>query len=793
MAKKNGWAITIDLASIVCSLSRMASSFIKVARNRGRFDISELAGKPSHPSLIQDHPIESLDKPMPSHLTYMHDRPATEDSLGRGHFANALSRALVLPKGSPGLVVGIDGGWGSGKSTLIGFVIKSLRNTTAEDAPIVIEFNPWMVSNTGAIVEALIGQVAVSIGKHFTDGKRGMAASQKLLGYVGLLKSLKYVPGLSWAGHVAEDIPSIWQVVATTAEQGTEAGQKALEDFKKLLPSLDLTKRRNEVVAALEELDRSIVIVIDDLDRLPAEEIRAMIQAIKAVADFPRITYLLAYDRNVVACALGADKESGLSYLEKIIQIAYPIPPLSHRQLRRFAEDKVQSLLNGLQSNLREFEQDRYEEALTLLTKIARHPRDVVRVINRLALSLPATNKGVNAADVIVFEALSQRFPDLREAIRTHPSDFVNSPFRDDQVKKGNGGIDWSEYFHDEDKSNSGPRWIKHLPKGEYDQKIASKSCAFLFIPQTKGGRSVSAEDYLGIADPDRLARLLRMTSIDEVPEVEEVHDLLNDHVRLQATLIDEENVQFLLEWMINYAPSCAISDVTKTIDGLIVSIRQLALQDKLTEELDEKFGDLLERLLRSKQAEYQEGFLNITNNAPLSIAQHIVRVAATEIGKWRPHPERKVAEDQQLIPDDLKVGEAVNKWLQRVEASISSGLLHKELNLIGILHRLGQFDLGGYIKVYDAISKMCSNEEGLKSFLKYFVKGSHNFRDELLLVEDANKLASRISSSTLKDEYHWLVVILNSDEVVNFTQNEAAKHYEAQELMKLASGAASS
>jgi len=476
--------------------------------------------------------VKLNNRQMPSHPSYIHDRPATDDSLGRVHFADALSRSLVLPKGSPGLVVSIEGNWGSGKSTLIGFITKSLSKITAGGVPIVVEFNPWMVSNTGALVEALIGQIAVSIGKNFPEGKKGIRASQKLLNYVSLLKNLKYIPGLSWAGHVAEDIPSIWQTVSSIVEQGTEAGQKALGDFEKLLPSLDISQKRSGVVAALEELDRPRLVVIDDLDRLPVEEIRAMIQAIKAVADFPRITYLLAYDRNVVACALAADKESGLSYLEKIVQVAYPIPPLSQRQLKQFANDKVQVLLDALHITLRDFEQDRYEEAITLLTKLARHPRDVVRVINRLNLSLPSTRNGVNAADVIVFEALSQRFPDLREAIRIHSADFIKNFFRDDLIDDGKGTNDWMEYYEDKDKVNAEKPWLKHLPIDEHDQRISKRACLFLFTPREKGGYRVAPEDYLGIADPDRLARLFRMTSIEEVPEVAEIHELLQEPVK---------------------------------------------------------------------------------------------------------------------------------------------------------------------------------------------------------------------------------------------------------------------
>lgn len=121
---------------------------------------------------------------MTSHPTFLHDQPAADDAFGRKPFAENLARSLVLPNNSPGLVVGIEGEWGSGKSTLIGFITKHLRENRKT---IVIDFNPWMVSTTGVLVEALIGQIAASINKNTNEGQNGIDVSQKLLNYASLL------------------------------------------------------------------------------------------------------------------------------------------------------------------------------------------------------------------------------------------------------------------------------------------------------------------------------------------------------------------------------------------------------------------------------------------------------------------------------------------------------------------------------------------------------------------------------------------------------------------------------
>lgn len=711
--------------------------------------------------------------------SYIHDRPTKEDTLGRSHFAKALAHSLVLSKGSPGLVVGIEGNWGSGKSTLINLITNSLGEIAEGSMPIVVEFNPWMVSNTGAQVEALIGQIAASIGKDFSSGNKGIETGQKLLSYVGLLKHLKflkYIPALEWAGHLAADIPDIAGTIAKTAEQSTEAVQGAINDVKKLLPSLDLPQKKNEVVAALGELDRPIVVVIDDLDRLPAEEIRIMIQAIKAVADFPRITYLLAYDRSIIARALAAEEESGLSYLEKIVQVAYPIPPLSQQQLKNFAKGKVQGVLDVLHITLRDYEKERYEKAIVLLTRLVRHPRDVVRIVNRLILSLPATHGEVNAADVIVFEALSQRFPSLRESIHSHSADFTGHSFRHDLIDE-NADVDWEEYLPTEDKDKTQQPWLKHLPKDERDHLITNKACLFLFSTQEKDGRRSSPEDYLGIADPDRLARLFRMTSIEEVPEAKEIHELLMEPEKLKDVLSmkDDEELYSLLDWVFNYIPSCPAPNVKGCIEKLIEASQKLANQCELTDKMGNKFAKVMERLLRQKSPECNECFLSITQNAPLPISGKIVVLAAANQGTWRTRPEGKVNEEHQLISDSNLVDRAIQTWTGRVRDCDAQGDLYKEASLHSILNYYAQFN-DNYKGAYSAISKMCETEKGLAAFLRYFQKEFIFHDGSIKLIEDAEKLAQYITTSTLKDEYLWLADLLSEKENILLVREQAAK-----------------
>ncbi len=700
--------------------------------------------------------------------TYIPDRPAEADALGRVQFAKHLATALLSVSSGDGMVVGIEGGWGSGKSTVIGFVKKELLECDkVREKAIVVDFNPWMVSNTGALVDALVTQIAAAINLGPGAPEKALKAGEKLLGYVGLikhLKYLKYVPGVAFAGNLAEDITEIAGGVADNAKDARDA----LDDIKKLLPTLDLAKRKSEVVEALRDLDRPIVVIVDDVDRLPADEIRTMIQAIKAVADFPRTTYLLAYDRDVVATALGNGAvASGLSYLEKIVQVAYPIPPLFEYQLRNFMEKQLQTLLTSLDIELRDFEAAGYQKAVGHLTRLARHPRDVIRLMNRLMLSLPATRNEVNAIDVIVFEAVSQRFPQIRESVHRHPTDFTGHAFRGDS-SFDDDNFDWTAWAELEtEREKDRSLWKKHMPEQDPDRTVATKACAFLFPERSEKHEGVP-EDELHIADPDRLARYFRMMSLESVPEAGDIHGMLSQPHLLAEALANGgySELVFLLEWTYNYLPSCTALDVTRCTEVIVERAIHAEMTFELTRDLAELFAKILARVVRKADSSAKsESFLLIVNKAPLSISEKVLLDAAAEQGKWIVHPELIEDPNSQLIPDGDVVDAALAIWSAKVREHVDAGTLSNQPRMHSILYRFAQLNFA-YTETYEMVRKICTTEQGLKRFVSTYVKDSpFDSLDNYALVENAQMLADRINETSLKDEYSWLVTHITSVE----------------------------
>src|SRR5262249_35921668 len=101
----------------------------------------------------------------------------------------------------------------------------------------------------------------------------------------------------------------------------------------------------------LKNQNRPILVFIDDIDRLTAEEIRQLFRVVKAIADFPNIIYILLFDKSVVIESLKQFQTiSGEDYLEKIVQVPFELPLPDKTSLRGLLIENLNIILADLPS-----------------------------------------------------------------------------------------------------------------------------------------------------------------------------------------------------------------------------------------------------------------------------------------------------------------------------------------------------------------------------------------------------------------------------------------------------------
>ena len=93
---------------------------------------------------------------------FSNDRPLaskSDDKLNRSAFAERVAGILrELPKGA-GLVVGIHGPWGDGKTTVLNLLRAELD---ADGATATVDFNPWRFTDEAAMLAGFFRVLAGS-------------------------------------------------------------------------------------------------------------------------------------------------------------------------------------------------------------------------------------------------------------------------------------------------------------------------------------------------------------------------------------------------------------------------------------------------------------------------------------------------------------------------------------------------------------------------------------------------------------------------------------------------------
>jgi len=312
-------------------------------------------------------------------------RSVRDDLLGRSVFAAALTNSITGWKELESLVVSLTGPWGSGKSSITNFVLETLRELPDNARPDILVFNPWLVAGQGDVATKLLNEIAVALKRHdpSNENKRlarkwkrwaaALALSTAVIDSFPTISSTLLFGGLAAVGATAllpAGVPEITlqivgilaTAIGTTLKASATLAEKARDLFLARSEAAERTldELKTDLKKAMTAQDRQLIVVIDDIDRLPATEMQLLLRAVRANADFPNLVFLLVFERTVVEKAIADQAHvDGAEYLKKIIQIPFSIPTAEPRRVQRVLLGALDEILDSIPATV-EFDQRRW-------------------------------------------------------------------------------------------------------------------------------------------------------------------------------------------------------------------------------------------------------------------------------------------------------------------------------------------------------------------------------------------------------------------------------------------------
>lgn len=330
-------------------------------------------------------------------------RKADDDFLGRAEAARSFSRQVLSLDVSEGVVVGVLGPWGSGKTSFVNLARPHLEGGAAA----VLEFNPWMFSGAEHLVESFFAELSAQLKRRPELAELGMGLEE----YGELFSGMRWLP-----------IVGPW----------LERGRVASKAIAKLLQRRQggVRSRRDKLEAALAAIERPIIVILDDIDRLTTAEIRDIFKLVRLTASFPNVLYVVAFDRVRVEQALGEQGIPGRDYLEKILQVGVDLPAVPDQVLNKEVFRAVDGALSTI-DNPGRFDEDAWPDVfMEVIQPLIRNVRDVRRFAAAVAGTSRDMNGQVALVDVLGLEAIRVFLPDVFLAMHasvpalTSTSDF---------------------------------------------------------------------------------------------------------------------------------------------------------------------------------------------------------------------------------------------------------------------------------------------------------------------------------------------------------------------------------
>lgn len=280
-----------------------------------------------------------------------HDNETTIDYINFRLVAKACAE-LIRESGGEPISIGISGGWGTGKSSLVRMVASELletQNPNKESIPeettkyIVVTFNPWLYQGFEDARTALLQTVGDAIKEAAKNNQTLTTKAVCLIKRINLLRLAQL--GGEVAATLITGVP--WGVIGKALETGRNAQNNKLtqedtetvtdtaETLKNLLneeKSISLPKEIQSFRTALEELlnelNITLVVFVDDLDRCLPKTAISTLEAIRLLLFLHRSAFVIAADDIFIRGAVRAhfsgtdlDDNIATNYFDKLIQV----------------------------------------------------------------------------------------------------------------------------------------------------------------------------------------------------------------------------------------------------------------------------------------------------------------------------------------------------------------------------------------------------------------------------------------------------------------------------------------
>ncbi len=293
------------------------------------------------------------------------DNETELDYLNFSGTAKTVAEMIIQASGTP-VSIGVSGQWGVGKSSLIKLVENELllyeKDTPKKERKFIfVNFNAWLYQGFDDARAALMDVIATTLQEEAEVREKGTDKVKNFLKRVKWLRVAKTVADT--AGAIALGLPpgvftglehivskfkpgqtiteSDYDGFKSSLEGVTELGSSFLSPKKVESPPKEIHELRKSFEEALKELEVTLVVFVDDLDRCLPETTISTLEAMRLFLFLNNTAFVIAADDKMIKHSVkrhfeGIEDDLVTNYFDKLIQVPIRVPALGTQEVKAY-------------------------------------------------------------------------------------------------------------------------------------------------------------------------------------------------------------------------------------------------------------------------------------------------------------------------------------------------------------------------------------------------------------------------------------------------------------------------
>lgn len=353
-------------------------------------------------------------------LVLLEEKDVDYDLLNRKDIINQLYNTIINCNPETNFTIGLNGSWGSGKTTVINNVLRIIKQNNILNNYVVVRFDPWKYNEEKVMLHSFLTEI---------------------------LKQTNY--GLS-----SKNNESLIQEVinAIFGTKITGIGKIIIEEIRNIKGNVEISKIVNNYLLSN---NKKLLIIIDNLDRIDANKAFFLIKCIESIVKFNRTINILLYDEEILNKILKEKFNYEKNYMDKLVQLKIDVPETDKFTINNIKEKITQNLLVEGKPFVSFINNEQYDFS---------NMRELKRYVNSIITSNFNSNSKLNKKDDSNLKYLKSVCPQLFYEIWNNKKYFITYDRQYDadiytwDYKKLN--IEAKDYF---DKLFQNESYSKHI------------------------------------------------------------------------------------------------------------------------------------------------------------------------------------------------------------------------------------------------------------------------------------------------------------------------------------------